>query len=34
MSHTNVDARNNTNHTGIVNPKAAVPVLLFPLSFA
>lgn len=33
MSHTNVDARNGTNHASIVNPKAAVPVLLFSFVF-
>lgn len=33
MSRTKVDARNGTNHAGIVNPKAAVPVLLFSFVF-
>lgn len=33
MSHTNVDARNGTSHASIVNPKAAVPVLLFSFVF-
>lgn len=33
MSHTNVDARNGTNHASIANPKAAVPVLLFSFVF-
>ncbi|AFM06543.1 MFS transporter [Corynebacterium pseudotuberculosis Cp162] len=33
MPHIKVDSRNDTQHTGIVNPKAAVPVLLFSFVF-